>query len=102
MRELDQAAERKEEQGKETKLEAKPTDAAGGLEASRRRSSSVSSSRAYQVLGVPSTDEDEDRLFDDFGEDEEMMEDVEDSAAPKRPHAAGVVTHSEWFTDDEL
>ncbi|KAJ8524116.1 hypothetical protein ON010_g17003 [Phytophthora cinnamomi] len=101
MRELDQAAaQQKNEHEKEPQLEAKPTDVAGGFEPSRRRSSSASSS-SYQVLGVPSTDED-DGIFDDFGEDVEMMEDVEDDAAPKRPRAAGSVTHSEWFTDDEL
>ncbi|GMF27083.1 unnamed protein product [Phytophthora lilii] len=103
MKELDQAAaEQKNEQQTDTQLEAKPTDETGGGTASRRRSSSASSSRSYQVLGVPSTDEEDDGVFDDIGEDVEMMEDIEDDAAPKRPHAAGALTHSEWFTDDEL
>lgn len=63
MRELDQAAaEQKNELEIETQLEAKPTDVTGGFEASRRRSSSASSSRSYQVLGVP-TDEDNDRFL---------------------------------------
>ncbi|RLN45375.1 hypothetical protein BBJ29_009643 [Phytophthora kernoviae] len=101
IRELDQSvAEQKEENDVKEQLEAKPTEPA--FEVSRRRSSSASSSRSYQVLGVPSTDEEEEGAFDDYGEDVEMMEDDEDSAAPKGPHAAGVVTHSEWFTDDEL
>ncbi|KAE9028703.1 hypothetical protein PR003_g12265 [Phytophthora rubi] len=103
MRELDQAAaEQKNEYENETQLEAKPTDVTGGFEASRRRSSSASSSRSYRVLGVPSTDEDDDRFYDDFEEDVEMMEDIDDDAAPKCPRAAGAVSHSEWFTDDEL
>ncbi|EEY61634.1 uncharacterized protein PITG_01962 [Phytophthora infestans T30-4] len=103
MRELDQAAaEQKSETNVETQLEAKPTDPTGGYEFVRRRSSSGSSSRSYQVLGVPSTDEEEDGAFGGFGEDVEMMEDIEESAAPKRPHAAGALTHTEWFTDDEL
>ncbi|ETI56035.1 hypothetical protein L914_01263 [Phytophthora nicotianae] len=102
MRELDQAAEQKNESKVETQMEAKPIDPTGGFETSRRRSSSASSSRSYQVLGVPSTDEEDDGAVDDFGEDVEMMEDIEDYAAPKRPHAAGALTHTEWFTDDEL
>ncbi|KAF4149291.1 hypothetical protein GN958_ATG01602 [Phytophthora infestans] len=103
MRELDQAAaEQKSETNVETQLEAKPTDPTGGYEFVRRRSSSGSSSRSYQVLGVPSTDEEEDGAFGGLGEDVEMMEDIEESAAPKRPHAAGALTHTEWFTDDEL
>lgn len=89
MRELDQAAEKSE--GKEL-MEAKPTEPER-----RRRSSSASSSRSFQLLGVPSTDE-EDDLFADV----EMMEDDDEVAAPKRPHAAGALTHTEWFTDDEL
>ncbi|KAG1708895.1 hypothetical protein DVH05_022527 [Phytophthora capsici] len=99
MRELDHAAAKND--GKvEMQMEAKPTEAVGGFETSRRRSSSASSS-SYQVLGVPSTDEEEDAAFDYF-EDVEMMEDIEDDAAPKCPHAAGALTHTEWFTDDEL
>ncbi|KAL3663493.1 hypothetical protein V7S43_011381 [Phytophthora oleae] len=99
MRELDQAAAKND--GKtEMQLEAKPTESVGGFETSRRRSSSASSC-SYQVLGVPSTDEEEDAAFDYF-EDVEMMEDIEDDAAPKCPHAAGALTHTEWFTDDEL
>ncbi|KAG7375345.1 hypothetical protein PHYPSEUDO_001731 [Phytophthora pseudosyringae] len=103
MRELDHAAaEQKEEKEVETHMEAKPTDPVGGFETSRRRSSSASSCRSYHVLGVPSTDEEGDGAFDDFGEDVEMMEDIEDDAEPKCPHAAGDLTHMEWFTDDEL
>ncbi|KAK1938262.1 hypothetical protein P3T76_009412 [Phytophthora citrophthora] len=99
MRELDQAAAKND--GKvEMQMEAKPIESVGGFETSRRRSSSASSS-SYQVLGVPSTDEEEDAAFDYF-EDVEMMEDIEDDAAPKCPHAAGALTHAEWFTDDEL
>ncbi|KAH7469244.1 uncharacterized protein KRP23_10682 [Phytophthora ramorum] len=97
MRELDQAAaEQKNENERKTQLEAKPTDSSAGFNG--RRSSSASSSRSYQV---PSTDED-DEVFDDFGEDVEMMEDIDDDAAPKCPHAAGALTHTEWFIDDEL
>jgi hypothetical protein len=100
MRELDQtAAEQKNDSETGTRLEAKPT---GELQKLRRRSSSASSSRSYQLLGVPSTDEEDDGGLDDFGEDVEMMEDVEEEAAPKRPHAAGALTHTEWFMDDEL
>ncbi|KAG6947471.1 hypothetical protein JG688_00015538 [Phytophthora aleatoria] len=100
MRELDQAAaEQKNETEAEMQIEAKPID---GFEPSRRQSSSATSSRSYQVLGVPSTDEEDDGAFDCFGEDVEMMEDIDDYAAPKRPHAAGALTHTEWFSDDEL
>ncbi|OWZ18594.1 hypothetical protein PHMEG_0007282 [Phytophthora megakarya] len=96
MRELDQTAEKKNENNGET-VEAKPVDSMSDFKG-RRRSSSASSG-SYQVLGVPSTDE-EDVTFDDF--DVEMMEDIDDDAAPKCPHAAGALTHTEWFTDDEL
>ncbi|KAG7379105.1 hypothetical protein PHYBOEH_012036 [Phytophthora boehmeriae] len=99
MRELDHiVAERKEEIDVEEQLEAKPTEP---VYETRRRSSSASSSRSYQVLGVPSIDGEEGCAFDGYG-DVEMMEDDEDNAAPKVPHPAGELTHSEWFTDDEL
>ncbi|POM58856.1 Hypothetical protein PHPALM_36440 [Phytophthora palmivora] len=100
MRELDQAAAEQKKESEEETLEAKPTDPTDGFEGTRRRSSSASSSQSYQVLGVPSTDE-ENGAFDDFG-DVEMMEDIGSDAAPKCPHAAGALTHTEWFTDDEL
>ncbi|RLN10860.1 hypothetical protein BBJ28_00022592 [Nothophytophthora sp. Chile5] len=109
MRQLDQAeAQQKDsEDTVEAQLEAKSTDDSSTFVSSRRRSSSGSSSRSFQVLGVPSTDEEADAGgdYDDYGEDVEMMEieDVEDNeVTPKGPHSAGTLTHTEWFTDDEL
>uniref|UniRef100_M4BRG7 Uncharacterized protein n=1 Tax=Hyaloperonospora arabidopsidis (strain Emoy2) TaxID=559515 RepID=M4BRG7_HYAAE len=58
------------------------------LGARRHGMSSMDLSCSPQVLDVPS--------------DVEMMEVIEQDVAPKHPRAAGTLTHTEWFTDDDL
>lgn len=67
----------------------------------RSRSSSASSSGSFRAIGVPTTDED--GVSFGSGDDIEMMEDDDaPGAAPKMPHLAGAITHTEWFDDEEL
>uniref|UniRef100_A0AAV1T579 Uncharacterized protein n=1 Tax=Peronospora matthiolae TaxID=2874970 RepID=A0AAV1T579_9STRA len=79
------AQEKKEH---ELDLLLEPVDSKGRLGARRHGMSSMDSSCSPEVLDVPS--------------DVEMMEVFEQDVAPKHPRAAGALTHTEWFTDDNL
>jgi hypothetical protein len=82
-------------------VKATPLPSVPSFSYRRSRSSSASSSGSFRALGVPTTDEE--RVSLGSGDDIEMMEDDDVLGAPaKVPHLAGAITHTEWFTDEEL